>query len=139
MASRSVLIAYIALFASCLFVIAGQLLLKWTMSNADRGFFDWVFLLRLALALGTYVLGTVNWIIALRSVKLSLAYPLTSLNYVGILLGSYYFFNEQITPVRIAGVFLIFIGVVFVALSASMEKAPNEHREILNPVPKASS
>ncbi|WP_334785493.1 EamA family transporter [Nostoc sp.] len=110
------IIPYIILFVSILFSISGQLLMKHTMSNTNEGLFTWVFIEQLALAVSVYCLGVVNWILALRSVKLSIAYPLTSLNYVGILFGSYYFFNEVITLTRIAGVITIFLGVILVVI-----------------------
>ncbi|MHC5718705.1 MAG: EamA family transporter [Nostoc sp.] len=110
------IIPYIILFISILFSISGQLLMKHTMSHTNEGLFTWVFIQQLILAVSVYCLGIVNWILALRSVKLSIAYPLTSLNYVGILFGSYYFFNEVITLTRIAGVITIFLGVLLVVI-----------------------
>ncbi|MEH2346498.1 MAG: EamA family transporter [Nostoc sp.] len=110
------IIPYFILFVSILFSISGQLLMKNTMSHAEEGLFNWEFIQKLVLAVSVYCLGVVNWILALRSVKLSVAYPLTSLNYVGILFGSYYFFNEVITLTRIAGVITIFMGVLLVVL-----------------------
>ncbi|MEH2417805.1 EamA family transporter [Nostoc sp.] len=109
-------IPYIILFVSILFSISGQLLMKHTMSHTTEGIFTWAFIQQLALAVSVYCLGVVNWILALRSVKLSIAYPLTSLNYVGILFGSAYFFNELITLTRIAGVITIFLGVLLVVI-----------------------
>ncbi|MDF5735577.1 MULTISPECIES: EamA family transporter [unclassified Nostoc] len=114
--SQFQIIPYTLLFISILFSIAGQLLMKNTMSNVNEGLFTWVFIQQLALAVSVYCLGVVNWILALRSVKLSIAYPLTSLNYVGILFGSYYFFNEVITLTRIVGVITIFLGVILVVI-----------------------
>ncbi len=114
--SRVKLISYLTLFLSIAFGIVGQLLMKHTMSNKTEGLFTWTFIQQLVLALSVYSLGIVNWIFALRTVKLSIAYPLTSLNYVGILLGSYYFFDEKITLIRVVGVVLIFLGVLLVAL-----------------------
>lgn len=110
------IIPYIILFVSILFSISGQLLMKHTMSNTNEGLFNWVFIQNLVLAISVYCLGVVNWILALRSVKLSIAYPLTSLNYVGILFGSYYFFTEEITLTRIAGVITIFFGIILVVI-----------------------
>jgi multidrug transporter EmrE-like cation transporter len=110
------IIPYIILFVSILLSISGQLLMKYTMSHTDEGLFAWEFLQKLALAVSVYCLGIVSWILALRSVKLSIAYPLTSLNYVGIFFGSYYFFHEVITPTRIAGVITIFIGILLVVI-----------------------
>ncbi|WP_428850476.1 EamA family transporter [Nostoc sp. DedVER01b] len=90
--------------------------MKYTMSHTDEGVFTWEFIQKLALAVSVYCLGIVNWILALRTVKLSIAYPLTSLNYVGIFFGSSYFFHELITPTRIAGVLTIFMGILLVVI-----------------------
>lgn len=90
--------------------------MKRTMSNTVEGFFTWSFLQQLMLAISVYSIGVVNWIVALRFVKLSIAYPLTSLNYVGILLGSYYFFDEKLPLIRVVGVLFVFIGVLLVVL-----------------------
>ena len=120
--SRVKLISYLTLFLSIAFGIVGQLLMKHTMSNKTEGLFTWTFIQQLVLALSVYSLGIVNWIFALRTVKLSIAYPLTSLNYVGILLGSYYFFDEKITLIRVVGVVLIFLGVLLVALPIKNSK-----------------
>lgn len=119
---RLKLISYTALFVSIGFGIVGQLLLKHTMSGTGQGLFTWSFFQQLFMALTIYSLGIVNWIFALRSVKLSIAYPLTSLNYVGILLGSHYFFHESITTLRVVGVVLIFLGVLLVALPLKTRK-----------------
>lgn len=119
---RPGLISYTALFVSIGFGIVGQLLMKHTMSNKADGFLTWSFIQQLALALTIYTLGVMNWIYALRFVKLSIAYPLTSLNYVGILLGSYYFFDETVTWIRVVGVILIFVGVLLVALPKESRK-----------------
>lgn len=115
--TRLRLIAYTSLGISILFGIIGQLLMKWTMSNMTEEF-TWSFLQKLILALSIYSIGIVNWVVALRFVKLSVAYPLTSVNYVGILLGSYYFFDEQVPLIRLVGVFFVFIGVLLVVLAA---------------------
>ncbi|MBE8969738.1 EamA family transporter [Nostocales cyanobacterium LEGE 12452] len=110
------IIPYIILFVSILLSICGQLLMKNAMLYTSEGVFTWDFIQKLTLAITVYCLGIVNWILALRSVKLSIAYPLTSLNYVGILFGSYYFFNEVITLTRVVGVVTIFLGVLLVVI-----------------------
>ncbi len=114
--------SYLALFASVIFGSAGQLLLKWSVSGAHS--LDWLFLLKLGGSLAVYALGTVNWLLALRSLKLSVAYPLTSLNYVVILVGSVFIFKETITWWQLGGVALIFTGVLSIALAHTEEKVP---------------
>jgi multidrug transporter EmrE-like cation transporter len=114
--SRFASFSYAALLTSIAFGITGQLFMKYTMSSKTDSLLTETFLLHIALALTIHSLGVVSWIFALRSIKLSVAYPLTSLNYIGILFGSYYFFGERITSTRIAGVFLIFLGVLLVTV-----------------------
>jgi multidrug transporter EmrE-like cation transporter len=113
-------IHYFALCVSIAFGIAGQLLMKWAAMGTTAPVSALVVLPQLTLALGVYSFGVLNWIFALRGVSLSVAYSLSSLNYVGILLGSHYWFGEQISDLRIVGVSLIFLGVMcIVAMSKS--------------------
>jgi multidrug transporter EmrE-like cation transporter len=122
---RLLAIYYVALYASIAFGIAGQLLMKWAALGTIGGASAWTSLPPLILALGVYSLGVLNWIVALRGVRLSVAYSLSSLNYVGILFGSYYWFGEQIGALRIVGVLLIFTGVVLVVVRApAVDKTP---------------
>jgi multidrug transporter EmrE-like cation transporter len=101
---------------SIMFGVAGQLLLKWVAVHVIGTSFGWLYLLQLGAALVVYSLGVVNWIFALRHLRLSVAYPVTSLSYVGILWGSYYWFGEEITVTRGMGVGLIFLGVLLVVM-----------------------
>ena len=96
------------------------MLMKWAaLGTAGMNASVWATLPQLILALGVYSVGVLNWIFALRGVSLNIAYSTSSLNYVGILLGSYYWFDEQISVLRIVAVSLIFLGVVLVVLPPS--------------------
>jgi multidrug transporter EmrE-like cation transporter len=105
-----------ALALSIAFGVSGQLLMKWAALRTVGVQLDLGLLFPVALALGVYSLGIVAWMVALRDLRLSIAYPLTSLNYVGILAGSYYWFGERISIARVTGVILIFLGVLLVAV-----------------------
>lgn len=111
--------AWIALCLSIAFGVAGQLLMKWAALRTVGAALDWRTLAPIALALLIYSVGIVNWMYALRHTALSIAYPLTSLSYVGILAGSYYWFGEDLSVARVAGVALIFLGVLLVAVRTS--------------------
>jgi multidrug transporter EmrE-like cation transporter len=106
-------VAYLHLAASIGFGVAGQLLMKSAALNSAQNPQGLISLATL-LALGVYGLGVVNWILALRNVNLGVAYSVSSLNYVGIFLGSYFLFDEVITVQRLIGVGLIFIGVLLI-------------------------
>ena len=110
-ANQFPLLPSIALCTSIALGIAGQLLLKQAALLTVGGRYDLSMLGVLILALFVYSSGIVNWIFALRHLRLSIAYPLTSLSYVGILWGSAYWFGEHVPSTRAIGVALIFIGV----------------------------
>ena len=55
------------------------------------------------------------WLAVLSRASLSFAYPFASLSYVLILLADKFILQEQIPPLRWAGVFFIMTGIVLVA------------------------
>jgi multidrug transporter EmrE-like cation transporter len=114
-------IAVVALVASIALGTAGQLLLKSAALRSLAGPLDPDTAVRTLLALVVYSLGIANWIVALRDVKLSVAYPVSSLNYVGILAGSAWLFGEHIGAMRLSGVLLIVGGVMLVVLGRREE------------------
>lgn len=65
----------------------------------------------------SYGISFLLWIKVLSKVELSYAYPMVSLGYVLVMIFSYFFFKENITPIRILGVAFIMIGVILVARS----------------------
>ena len=69
------------------------------------------------LGVAIYVAGTFFWLMVLSRVDLSFAYPMTSLSYLLIVLSSWYFLGESISPLRIAGVLTVIIGVSLIAQS----------------------
>jgi multidrug transporter EmrE-like cation transporter len=105
---------YAALCLSIFFGVTGQLLMKWAALGTTANASALAFVPQVTLALAVYALGVVNWMFALRVIKLSVAYSLSSLNYIGILFGARYWFDERIDMPRIVGVSLIFLGVVLV-------------------------
>ncbi len=56
--------------------------------------------------------GALFWLAVLSKWDLSLAYPLLSISYIASLFIGALFLGEQITPLRIAGVVVVVIGVV---------------------------
>ncbi len=61
--------------------------------------------------LSLYGLGTFFWLVALSQVELGYAYPFISLSYVLILLTSWWLFKEEVSLLRLLGVFIICAGV----------------------------
>ena len=61
--------------------------------------------------------GALLWLGVLAKEEVSYAYPLSSLGYLIVLLGSSILFQEQVTLPRILGVLFILIGVFLVEIS----------------------
>lgn len=64
-----------------------------------------------------YGLGVLFWLMALSRSEISYVYPFASLSYVGIIIGSYFIFKEQINVLRLIGIFIIVAGVIVAGLS----------------------
>lgn len=81
---------------------------------AIDNFFDWSVVWNKNLWLGGlfYVAGFFWWVKALNQGELTFVVPFTtSLMYVATIFFGWYFFKEQITPIRIVGIFIIVVGM----------------------------
>jgi multidrug transporter EmrE-like cation transporter len=109
--------------ASFAFILTGvllnagaQLLLKAGTNAEPLG-------LRLAIephilaGLACYVVSVVVWVVALSKVPVSMAYPMLSIGYVVNAIAAYYLLGETVSPMRLAGIGVIIVGVFIVARS----------------------
>ena len=115
--SRTFQLSTTALLASVALGVVGQLLMKLAALRSIGAPISLSGIGVLILALAIYSLGILCWMVALRGLALGVAYPVTSLSYVGILWGSWYWFAESISALRVLGVTLIFAGVLLVVWS----------------------
>jgi len=100
----------------------GQLLFKGAARQLPS--FAELGLLRLILTLFTtplilggfccFFVSSVLWILALRAINLSLAYPMVALSYIIIFIGSYYLFGEPLNIRHWLGALLIVGGIVLI-------------------------
>lgn len=67
--------------------------------------------------LACYVVSVVVWVMALSRVEVSIAYPMLSIGYVVNALAAWYLLGEALSGMRLAGIFVIIVGVVLVARS----------------------
>jgi len=67
--------------------------------------------------LSCYVVSVVVWILALSRVDVSIAYPMLSIGYVVNALAAWALFGEAVSPVRMAGIGVIIVGVYIVSRS----------------------
>ena len=119
--------AYSFIFTGVLLNAAGQLLLKAGTNSIGRFEFAAQSLVPVAMkaafepyiAAGVvcYVVSLVVWILGLSRIEVSVAYPLLSLGYVINAAAAWYLFGESVTPLRLAGIGLIMVGVCVVARS----------------------
>ena len=64
-----------------------------------------------------YALSILLWMSVLSKVEVSYAYPFLSVGYVVSAVAGYALFNENLSPVRIAGIIVICIGVILISRS----------------------
>jgi drug/metabolite transporter (DMT)-like permease len=65
--------------------------------------------------LAAVAFGTVGWMLVLRRLDLSVAYPATALVFVVVPIGAHYLFGEHLPLGRVAGLALIVFGIIMVA------------------------
>jgi len=63
-----------------------------------------------------FATATFTWVQILTKMKISVAYPILSISYILTAIGAYYFFGEKLTPINIAGVFIIMLGVSLISV-----------------------
>lgn len=69
------------------------------------------------MGLTLYGLSALLWMVILRKVDLSYAYPMVSLGYILVFIFSYYIFGEPISTTRIVGLAIILLGIVVISRS----------------------
>jgi multidrug transporter EmrE-like cation transporter len=67
--------------------------------------------------LACYAVSVVVWIIALSRVPVSMAYPMLSIGYVVNAIAAWQLLGESLSPLRLAGIGVIIVGVFMVARS----------------------
>ncbi len=103
--------------------VTGQIFLKQGVSadgpitGFNRALLVTFFRPLVLLGLFSYGLSSIAWLVVLSRTELSFAYPMIALGYVLVFFLSWWFFQEQVTWVRIVGLFLICFGVVLVAIT----------------------
>ncbi|MGE0154163.1 MAG: multidrug efflux SMR transporter [Reyranellaceae bacterium] len=101
---------YAALGAAILCGVAGQLLLKEGAAAAD--FVQQLFRPTTMVGLGFYALAALLYIVALRKIPVSVAFPSVSLSYVVVAVAGHFLWNEPFGLAQIAGLALICGGVL---------------------------
>jgi len=105
--------------------VVGQLLLKVGMQNIgtynliDKGILLQYIKIYLNphvfMGLVCYFLSTVFWLYLISRVPLSFAYPMLSISYIMVALAAVFLFGEKVSVINWIGIFVIMLGVVFIA------------------------
>ena len=120
--SKDFRIGVLYLMANLVVSVAAQFMLKRGM--LDLGEFELaqggMYLLEMInpLIIGgllLYAAGTLLWLLCLTKLDLSFAYPTGTLQYLLVFVGAWILFDENISPLRIAGLVVICTGVFVLA------------------------
>jgi drug/metabolite transporter (DMT)-like permease len=65
----------------------------------------------------SYVFSVAVWLLVLSRVDVSFAYPMVSLGYILNAVTAYYLLGENLSVMRLSGIFIILLGVYLVARS----------------------
>ncbi|WP_176706196.1 SMR family transporter [Paenibacillus hemerocallicola] len=112
---------FVWLLSSVLLGVVGQLLMKWGLVNPkplwSQGpsfvsmFSSWPVLA----GLFSYALSSLFWLLTLKQMNVSVAYPMVSLGYVVVALAGYYLFSESISVTKWMGIGFVLVGVAFIS------------------------
>ena len=120
-------LSFSLVFAAMLLGTAAQLLLKagtnavgpfaFTLENALPVGLRLAFEPRIVGGASCYVVSLVLWIMALSRTEVSVAYPMVSIGIALNALLAWWLLGEAVTPLRMAGIGVIILGVYMVARS----------------------
>jgi small multidrug resistance pump len=102
------------LFLSVGVAVGAQTLLK--LGSSAHSISDQLVNINTICGLALYGFTALAYIIALRSIQLSIALPCTAISYVGVAIVGYYYFGDTLTFPRVVGISVICFGVVILAL-----------------------
>ena len=116
---------YIIMAISIALAIVGQLLMKRGMMSFGTFPVSQLLVKLVPIFLNPWVftglvafgLSSVFWLVVLSRMELSLVYPMVSVAYVIVALISWYFFKENLSVLRWAGIAAIIFGVILISRS----------------------
>lgn len=108
-------------FSTILLTVYAQFIVKWQAVSAGALPTSWPdrisYILSLLLnpwivsAYAAALLASVTWMLAMTRLQISHAYPMTALTFAVVVIGGAFIFNEPLTPLKVAGIALIVIGI----------------------------
>lgn len=121
------LVSFSLILLGVLLNAVAQLLLKAGTNAIGHFTFEWNNLIPVGTQVATephilgglfcYVISVVVWIMALSRVPVSMAYPMLSIGYVVNALAAWWLLGESLSSLRVAGIFVVILGVFLIARS----------------------
>ncbi len=115
---------YFLIIVSVLLSSTSQLLMKKAATSLHFVEADWTtrfvtLITNIPLVAGIVlqILALGLWLVALRKVDISFAYPFISIGLIWVAIGGMIFFGETVSYVRWAGVFTICVGSILISAS----------------------
>lgn len=116
---------YLIAATSILLAIAGQLLMKKGMLVFGTFQIAQLPAMIIPMFLNPFVffgfacfgLSSIFWLVVLSRLEISLVYPMVSVAYVIVAIFSWYFFKENLSVIRWAGIMVILLGVFLISRS----------------------
>lgn len=106
---------YIFFTLNIIFLATGQVL--WKVGMSRLGEFNLIKIILNPYIIGgiaLYAIATVLWLYIISRENLSSVYPLQSLTYIIGTIFAIFIFHEEVSLIRWIGVFIIFLGAIFV-------------------------
>ena len=69
--------------------------------------------------IATFTFETFIWLRILSDIPLSIAFPIASLNFIGVTLASRLLFHEEVSPIQWLGCLLVTVGVSILATASA--------------------
>ena len=114
--------SHIYIFATIIFTVTSQLIIKWRMSLfgrlPEKSIAKIKFLLKalidpfVIIAILFTLLAGMTWMAAMTKFEISYAYPYIGLAFILILILSSFFFHEAISINKVTGLILIIAGII---------------------------
>lgn len=106
---------YLLALFNVVLISIGQIFLKKSALVATENFIEKLININFITGLFFYGVSTLMWIVILKHIKLSVAYPMMSLSYVLVMIAAQFFFHEKVEVIQWTGIILIIMGVGLIA------------------------
>ncbi|WP_300297785.1 EamA family transporter [Ferrovibrio sp.] len=107
---------YVALAVGILLGVAGQILLK--AGAGGETLLQQFLSPQSIIGLALYFAAAVCYMLALRKIPVSIAFPSVSLSYVLVAFLGFWLYGEALTPAKLGGIALVCAGVFLITRSA---------------------